>query len=102
MANGAAYSGLYGQVVLIQKCISITEVVHGAASSGLYRQVVLIQRCISITEVAHGATSVVTIDRLARWSLLQVVFETAFTAYACYLHDDRAWHFTGYISLILQ
>ena len=44
-----------GQVVLIQRCISITEVAHGAAYSGLCRQVILIQRCINITEVAHGA-----------------------------------------------
>ena len=55
VAHGAAYSGLYRQVVLVQKCISITEVAHGAAYSGLCRQVILIQRCISITEVALGA-----------------------------------------------
>ena len=46
--------GLYRQVVLIQRCVSITEVVHGAVCSGLCRQVVLIQRCVSITEVVHG------------------------------------------------
>ena len=58
---GPAYSGLYRQVVLIQRCISTTEVVHGAAYSGLYRQVVLIQRCISTTEVAYGPS--------VQWSL---------------------------------
>ena len=30
------------EVVLVQRCIGVTEVVHGAAYSGLYRQVVFI------------------------------------------------------------
>ena len=47
-------SGLCGQVVHMERWVSITEVSHGLAYSGLYRQVVLIQRCISITEVSHG------------------------------------------------
>ena len=41
-------------MVLVQRCISVTEVAHGAAYSGLCGQVVLVQSCISVTEVAHG------------------------------------------------
>ena len=48
------------QVVLAQRCDSITEVVHGSAYSGLCRQVVLIQRCVSITEVAGGSAYLIT------------------------------------------
>ena len=42
MANGAAYSGLCTQVVLIQRCISIIEVANGAAYSGHNRQMVFL------------------------------------------------------------
>ena len=49
------YSGLYRQVVFVQRYISITEVAYGVAYSGLYSQVVFLQRYISITEVVHGA-----------------------------------------------
>ena len=35
----SAYSGLCRQVVLIKRCISITEGVRGSAYSGLCRQV---------------------------------------------------------------
>ena len=38
--KGSSDGGLCRQVVLIQRCISITEVAHGAAYSGHYRQVV--------------------------------------------------------------
>ena len=38
--KGRSDGGLCGQVVLIQKCSSITEVAHGAACGGHYRQVV--------------------------------------------------------------
>ena len=55
IVNEPSDGGLSRQVVLIQRCVSITEVAHGTAYSGLSRQVVLIQRCVSITEVAHGA-----------------------------------------------
>ena len=41
----------YRQVVLVQGCISVTEVVLESAYSGLCRQVVLVQECISVTEV---------------------------------------------------
>ena len=71
VVHGAAYSGHYRQVVLIQKCIRITDVVHGAAYSGHYRQVVLIQKCISITEVVHGAAY--------SGHYRQVVFKTGLT-----------------------
>ena len=47
----SACSGLCRQVVLVQECISVTEVVLQSACSGLCRQVVLVQECISITEV---------------------------------------------------
>ena len=60
VVHGPAYSGLCRQVVLVQRCDSITEVVHGSAYSGLCRQVVLIQRCVSITEVAGGSAYLIT------------------------------------------
>ena len=37
-------TGLYRQVVLIQRCISVPEVACGAAYSGLSRQVVLLYK----------------------------------------------------------
>ena len=64
VAHGAATSDHCRQVVLIQKCIivSLKWPMHEAATSGHCRQVVLIQRCFSITEVAHGAATM-------QWSL---------------------------------
>ena len=52
-------SGCYRQVLMyIQAAYSesvYSDHIKGPRGGGLYRQVVLIQRCVSITEVAHGA-----------------------------------------------
>ena len=39
VVDGLAYSGLYGQVLAIERCFSIMEVVNGLAYSGVFRQV---------------------------------------------------------------
>ena len=91
-------SGLYGQVVLIQRCVLvslkryspgcsglcrqvhgpctevcavITEVAHGPVYSGLRRKVVLVQRCVLLSlGWLMGQSIVVSVER---WSLYRGV-----------------------------
>ena len=76
VAHGAAYSGHYRQLVLIQRCSSITEVAHGAVYSGHYRQVVFLHKW-SLRQVSlHRATRRRPKQGVDRWSEL---WETRYT-----------------------
>ena len=79
-------------MVLIQRCISITEVAHGAAYSGHYRQVVLIKRYIIVSlRWPMERPTVVTIDR---WTLYRgaIVLPELFTDRPTVVTIDR-WSF---------